>query len=76
MAEQLVFFLVFFSQILKHMFTEALGLEPNKFPLAFIHLQVLPRLVDVNLEPNKTRVFLHRMVGCIFHSTSSFTMIQ
>jgi len=36
--------------------------EVVRYPVAYLHLTVPPADVDVNLEPNKTRVLLHNKV--------------
>jgi len=50
-------------QLLREYFNQALpSSDVVRYPVAFIHLTVPPAEVDVNLEPNKTRVLLHNQV--------------
>ena len=50
-------------QLLREYFNQALpSSDVVRYPVAFLHLTVPPADVDVNLEPNKSRVLLHDKV--------------
>ena len=50
-------------QLLREYFNQALpSSDVVRYPVAFLHLTVPPADVDVNLEPNKSRVLLHNKV--------------
>jgi len=64
MIEKAVF--VCMLQLLREYFTQALpSSDVVRYPVAFIHLTVPPADVDVNLEPNKTRILLHNQVSLL-----------
>jgi len=50
-------------QLLREYFNQTFpSSDVVRYPIAFIHLTVPPADIDVNLEPNKTRVLLHNQV--------------
>jgi len=50
-------------QLLREYFTQTLpSSDVVRYPIAFLHLTVPPANIDVNLEPNKSRVLLHNKV--------------
>ena len=51
-----------FEQLLRDHFSR-LTSSSSHFPIAFVHIVLPPGDVDVNLEPNKTRVLLHNEVS-------------
>jgi len=64
-------------QLLREYFTQALpSSDVVRYPIAFIHLTVPPSNVDVNLEPNKTRVLLHNQVLLLSSSTSTKLLLS
>ncbi len=43
-------------------YCDTLGLDNVRTPLCFVHISVALDQVDVNIDPNKTRVMLHNQV--------------
>jgi len=64
LLEKVVSFLSFILQLLREYLTQALpSSDVVRYPIAFLHLTVPSADVDVNLEPNKSRVLLHNKVS-------------
>ena len=47
-----------FVQVVKTVYCEFHGVTSPRFPVGFVHLQLPAASVDVNVEPNKTKVFV------------------
>ena len=52
----------YFFQVVREAFLEAFPSQTGHYPVAVVMISVLPEDVDVNLEPNKTKVLLHNIV--------------
>ncbi|XP_037071058.1 PMS1 protein homolog 1-like [Pollicipes pollicipes] len=46
------------EKVLRRLFSDRHGLTPPKVPVSVVQVTVPPALLDVNLEPNKTRLLL------------------
>jgi DNA mismatch repair protein, C-terminal domain len=57
-------------QLLRDSYSRALSSDDSgsRYPVAFLHLVLPPSAIDVNVEPNKTRIMLHNQVW-LCHST-------
>jgi len=49
--------------VLKESFNSWQTQSSQKYPFAFLEITVDPSSVDVNLEPDKSKVLLHNMVS-------------
>lgn len=52
-----------YLQLLRQSYTSGLGCESGRYPMAYLHILASPDCVDVNVDPNKTKVMLHNKVG-------------
>ena len=52
-------------QIVKSLCCEYVAVLQNRYPIAFISLTIPKSRVDVNIEPNKSKVLLENMVNII-----------
>ena len=51
------------EQVVKQAFGNAFPLSTARYPVAIVDISVLPKALDLNLEPNKTSVLLHDLVS-------------
>ncbi len=49
-------------KLLRRHIGAGVGMEAGRYPVAFLHVTVPTRLVDINVDPNKTKVFLQNKV--------------
>ena len=56
--------------MIRQAFVSAFPALATRYPIAVVCIDMLPGDLDVNLEPNKTTVLLHNLVGntCFQHA--------
>jgi len=52
-----------YSQLVRKCYLNSTGADATRYPMGFLHIVLPYKDVDVNLDPNKTRVLLQEKVN-------------